>query len=293
MAESDLRNLLKGIPSFETFGQRIEWLEGLEAEYRDDVRDHAEGVAYFSVQLAEAVGFSEEDIIALHQAARWHDIGKLKTPDDVLNKPGRLTDTERAVMTKHGREGNVLLGDDAPKLWKDVVLYHHERYDGFGYEGLKGEAIPFAARIVAIADVHDALIRERVYKQGMSEEQALLLMSGNVESPGFGRRAFDPALLRAFVAMRLNDPQLDVSMDSRRTLEQFAVSNPMNDIKGGMDSNDLWYIKSSGHRLLYSDSGPGKRILMMLGPNGESEFVQPELRQQMPSDGYKQMAMTQ
>ena len=95
----------------------------------------------------------------------------------------------------------------------DVAKYHHERYgDEHGYFGVAGENIPYAARIVAVADVHEALTAKREYKPPMPEGDALSMMTAKTEAPALGRAAFDPFLLRRFVAMRLRDPSLDATV---------------------------------------------------------------------------------
>lgn len=141
----------------------------------------------------------------LIKAAPLHDIGKITVDDAVLRKPGRFTDEEYAQMKKHAPEGarilNEILNDPDNEYFRDLAVnvahYHHERWDGTGYpDGLKGKEIPLEARIMAIADVYDALVSKRVYKEKMSFEQA-----DRIIMDGFGTQ-FDPALRLSYMSAR-------------------------------------------------------------------------------------------
>lgn len=262
------------IPTTGGFAARLRWLENAESDDRAFVADHAMGVSRFSEALAADIGFSSEMVSEISFAARWHDIGKLAIPDEVLRKPGKLDEREIAIMHKHAMAGQALLGDDAPQMMRDVAAYHHERYDGTGYEKLKGETIPLAARIVNVADVHDALIQARDYKKGMAEEDALMIMTNDAESPGLGRKSFDPFLLRRFVAMRLADPNFHAGPENRAALEAYARSQPMDDVPGGWEANDGWHVKMTGHRIRYERGENGNRKMVeMRGPTGELLFT--------------------
>ncbi len=135
-------------------------------------------------------------------AAPMHDIGKIKISDSILNKPGKLTDEEFAVMKKHSEYGADIIrktmqnveNEDYFTIAYNIAKYHHERYDGKGYpEGLKGEDIPLEARMMALADVYDALISERVYKKPYSKETARKIIE-----EGKGTQ-FDPKLAKLFL----------------------------------------------------------------------------------------------
>ena len=139
-----------------------------------------------------------DDII---KAAPLHDLGKIAIPDSILNKPGRLTDTEFEFIKIHPQKGyeivcTILTGLDDERLRsvaENIALYHHEKYDGHGYpRGLKGDEIPLEARIMAIADVYDALVSVRCYKKPMSHEEACVIIR---ESMG---THFDPMLADCF-----------------------------------------------------------------------------------------------
>lgn len=126
-------------------------------------------------------------ISLISKASALHDIGKIAIPDEILNKPGRLTDEEFAIMKQHSMEGAKML--DTLEIYKDEPLvkvsyeicrWHHERFDGRGYpDGLKGDEIPISAQIVALADVYDALTSERVYKKAFSHEKAVSMILNN------------------------------------------------------------------------------------------------------------------
>ena len=145
---------------------------------------------------------SKEYCSNVAMAAAMHDIGKIKIPDYILNKPGRLTDEEYAIMKKHSEYGAEIIrrtmGDIEEKdyitIAYNIARYHHERYDGKGYpDGLKGEEIPLEARVMALADVYDALVSDRVYKKAIPEEQAKAIIR-----EGSGTQ-FDPVLTPLFL----------------------------------------------------------------------------------------------
>jgi HD-GYP domain-containing protein (c-di-GMP phosphodiesterase class II) len=115
------------------------------------------------------------DVERLSLAAKLHDLGKVRVPDSVLNKPGALDPLERELMNAHAEEGFRML-EAHPELSYEAlaVRHHHERFDGRGYPaGLRGEEIPFQARVVAIVDAFDAMTEDRVYKKGRSESEAI------------------------------------------------------------------------------------------------------------------------
>ncbi|HUC04924.1 MAG TPA: HD domain-containing phosphohydrolase [Acidimicrobiales bacterium] len=169
------------------------------AEWRDPATgEHLHRMSNYTARLAELAGFDPSAAEQLRIASQMHDIGKVGLPDVVLLKPGPLSDDERETMKTHCEIGfKMLVGSDSPliKLASVVCLSHHERYDGTGYpKGLRGTDIPFEGRIVAVADVYDALRSERPYKPPFGKEKALEIMRD--------RRGthFDPDLLDLFVA---------------------------------------------------------------------------------------------
>lgn len=152
--------------------------------------DHILRVAEISKKLAEYLGLPREEVERIHLAAPMHDLGKIGIPDAVLNKPGKLTDEEYSVMKTHAEIGYKMLCNSKRKLLRfaaSVARSHHERWDGRGYPlGLKGEDIPLAGRICAVADVLDALSCHRCYKAPWPEEKVkeeFIKMSGSQFQP--------------------------------------------------------------------------------------------------------------
>lgn len=139
------------------------------------------------IQKTDRYALTASDIAMITSASALHDIGKISIPDEILNKPGRFTPEEFAVMKTHSAAGAKLLSQiemyrDEPliKVANEICRWHHERYDGRGYpDGLKGDAIPISAQIVSIADVYDALTSERCYKKAYSHEKSIeMIMNG-------------------------------------------------------------------------------------------------------------------
>ena len=185
---------------------------GRAADYRDNETGmHIVRVGNFSKLLGLASGFLESQAELLMYASMMHDIGKIGIPDHVLLKPGKLTAEEFDVIKKHPEIGAQIIGEhDAEVLVmaKLIALGHHEKWNGQGYpQGLSGENIPLVGRIVAIADVFDALTCERPYKTAWSVESALKLIA-----EGAGEH-FDPNLARLF---------LDAETEVRRIATEYS-----------------------------------------------------------------------
>ena len=162
----------------------------------DYTHGHSERVAEYSTRIAKELGISGERISNIHSIALLHDIGKVGVPDYVLNKEGKLTDEEFAKMKQHTTIGSEILEDIGSILPEISVgaTYHHERYDGSGYpKGLKGEEIPFVARLIAVADAYDAMTSDRCYRKRISEEEVLQELI-----KGSGKQ-FDPEIVKALV----------------------------------------------------------------------------------------------
>lgn len=174
-------------------------LVGRMAEYRDDeTGQHVVRVSHHAKRLALQVGYHEAAAQLLFEAAPMHDIGKIGISDSILLKPGPFEPDEWAIMKRHCVIGAKLIGEyDSPLLVLAASLArsHHERFDGSGYpDGLKGEAIPHAVRILSLVDVFDALLSTRPYKQPWPLSEVLVLLK---DQRG---RHFDPALVDALLA---------------------------------------------------------------------------------------------
>ena len=158
---------------------------------------HTQRVRQNSALLARALNLPEEQVELIRQAAPLHDVGKIGIPDHVLLKPGRLTAEEFEQMKSHATIGaGTLSGSRFPllQLAEEIAITHHERWDGTGYpRALKEEEIPLVGRIVAIADVFDALTHERPYKEAWTEEEAI------AELERQKGRQFDPRVVEAFL----------------------------------------------------------------------------------------------
>lgn len=149
---------------------------GEVSEYRSqETGDHIQRVAEISFMLAKFLGLPEDEVEQIRLASPMHDLGKVGIPDAILNKPGRFTDDEYAIMKTHSEIGYTMLRNSKRKLLRfaaEIARSHHERWDGKGYPaGIKGEEIPLAGRICSVADVLDALSSPRCYKQPWPEEK--------------------------------------------------------------------------------------------------------------------------
>jgi len=172
---------------------------GFAAEYRDtETADHTLRVGSYSRVLGEEMGLSGERLINLHHAAPMHDIGKIGIADSILLKPGRFTPEERLEMEKHSAIGAEILKGETSELLKmarKIAHFHHERWDGTGYPTkISGDNIPLCARIVAVADVFDALTMSRPYKDGWPIDKAVAYIIDNSGA------MFDPKVVTAFQA---------------------------------------------------------------------------------------------
>ncbi len=172
----------------ETFLEVVRaWGESIESKDMYTA-GHCGRVADYACLLAEAVGFKGRDLKWIRMGGFLHDVGKTGVPTEVLNKPGKLTDEEFAQMKKHTVLGDAIISE-TPFPWdiRPIVRNHHERWDGTGYpDRLKGEEIPFTARILCVADVYDALTTARSYRAALTQDEALAIMdkeSGKTVDP--------------------------------------------------------------------------------------------------------------
>ncbi|WP_280191669.1 HD-GYP domain-containing protein [Delftia sp. PS-11] len=178
---------------------------GRAAEYRDNETGmHVIRMSHYARILALAAGCSDEWADDLLNAAPMHDVGKIGIPDAILLKKGPLTDEEWAIMRRHPEIGAEIIGEHDSQVLQmacTIALTHHEKWDGKGYpRGLAGEEIPLASRIVAVADVFDALTTARPYKHAWSVDDALAHIAQQAGSH------FDPRLVPLFIGLR---PQVE------------------------------------------------------------------------------------
>lgn len=170
------------------------------------------------VKKTDRYELNDSDIKTITRASVLHDAGKISVPHDILNKPGRLTPEEFAIMKKHTLDGAEMI--DACTQFKDEAIvktayeicrWHHERYDGKGYpDGLKGEEIPIAAQVVAIADVYDALTSVRCYKDAVAHEEAIkMILNGECGS-------FNPLLMEIVSEIAVSLPELVKASEKQR-----------------------------------------------------------------------------
>jgi putative two-component system response regulator len=194
---------------------QIEIIERLAraAEFRDDnTGQHTERVGQMAALLAKEIGMTDGQVALIRRAAPLHDVGKIGIPDSVLLKLGRLTADEFTLVKTHTTIGaRILSGSrfDLLRLAEQIAFSHHERWDGSGYEGLEGENIPLPGRIVAVADVFDALTQKRPYKAAWTIDDAVAEI---VRQSG---RQFDPSLVQAFLRIIDRTPPASEQPPSR------------------------------------------------------------------------------
>jgi putative nucleotidyltransferase with HDIG domain len=181
---------------------------------------HCERVADYACALARDVGFDDITMFWFRIGALLHDVGKIVVPLEVLNKPGRFTPEERAIMERHAPAGAELLADiDFPWDILPMVRGHHEKWDGTGYpDKLAGENIDITARITCIADVFDALTTDRPYRPGFTVDEALAMMTKDIG------KMFDPDLFPRFVRI-MRDTQLFKRSAAARATNTFAAAS--------------------------------------------------------------------
>jgi len=189
------------------------------SEYRDEETGaHIRRIGLYVSVFANALGWTDEEAADIRVAGPMHDIGKIGVADTILLKPGRLTDEEFEAVKQHTLIGaDILAGTDVALLHlaRDIALGHHEKWDGSGYpRGLAGEAIPAAARLVAITDVYDALVHKRVYRDALPEDEALSIMGKDRGTH------FDPGMFDCFLDLvpefrRIREEVTDLQVGSK------------------------------------------------------------------------------
>jgi diguanylate cyclase (GGDEF)-like protein len=219
-------------------------------------KGHSRRVSEYAARIAEELNMSEEEIMNIRYIALLHDIGKIGVPDAVLNKPGRLTDTEYELMKKHTVIGGEILKDIRMLPDLDVgAKYHHERYDGKGYpNGLKGEEIPKTARVICLADAYDAMTSNRIYRRHLSKEEVF------DEIKRCSGTQFDPDIAKVFLNYLETAPDWVIREDndiqdetlgeaSNRLLQRIMVdSHKQSQKMSELDSLTGVYNRSTGER---------------------------------------------
>jgi putative nucleotidyltransferase with HDIG domain len=173
-----------------------EWGESIESKDRYTA-GHCQRVADYACILAREVGFAGRDLTWFRMGGFLHDVGKMAVPEDVLNKPAKLTEEEWKVMQSHTTVGDDIVSQlDFPWDIRPIVRNHHERWDGTGYpDRLAGEDIPLTARILCVADVYDALTTARSYRPALKAAEAFRIMERD------SGRIFDPKLFEMFYSL--------------------------------------------------------------------------------------------
>jgi HD-GYP domain-containing protein (c-di-GMP phosphodiesterase class II) len=196
LAQERARTIALQAETEDAFMMSIQFLARAAELYDEETGNHILRVNEYSHFLAQAAGMPKAFCDEIRYSAQLHDVGKISVDTAVLKKRGRLNAKERAEMDRHPLYGHDIL-TQSPRLQMaaDIALYHHEKWDGSGYpNGVKGEDIPLSARIVAVADVYDALRSARPYKQAFDHDEAVRIMlhgGGRIQAHGH----FDPMLL--------------------------------------------------------------------------------------------------
>jgi len=195
---------------------------------------HSQRVASYAMELAEHLGLNEEEKKTILLAAFLHDLGKVKVPKKILSKPGRLTEDEFAEIKNHPRWGlDKLENIDFPWAVKPLIIHHHERYNGEGYpDGLKGEGIPFGARLIGVCDFFDALTTDRPYRPALSIKQAISIMKKETGA------ILDPSLTPLFIRI-IENKMKEAPLGGQDDYEEFislwnkSAAKRMNGFEGG------------------------------------------------------------
>ena len=172
--------------------------------------NHSRRVSDYSVEIARTLRLPEPEIEDIRIGAFLHDIGKVDISTDVLRKAAGLTDEEMVEMKQHVDRGETMVRSMGGILKHVIpmVAYHHERWDGTGYKGLKGAQIPLGARIIAVADTFDAIVIDRAYRKGRTHEQAIKIIG---EESG---KQFDPAIVKVFLQLYGAEAGFDAALES-------------------------------------------------------------------------------
>ncbi|MEL7563481.1 MAG: HD-GYP domain-containing protein [Dehalobacterium sp.] len=186
---------ISSLPMFHILSNQLKEMTKIVAQVEEKdfyTRNHAARVQIYSIKIAEKLHLSPEMIDDLAWAGILHDIGKINIPDEVLNKPGRLTPEEFEMIKTHPAEGKHMVEGTLLEYLSDIIAQHHERLDGSGYPyGLTADKILLGAKIIAVADVFDAMTSDRPYKKGMDYHSAIL------ELRSLTGKHFEPEIVQA------------------------------------------------------------------------------------------------
>ena len=196
--ENMTNNLKKINKELDNAHKHALYMLALASEYKDrETGSHIQRITYLTKQIALKMGVKSEEAEKIGHSSILHDVGKLGISDYILLKPGKLSPSELEIMKQHAQIGAAIIGNNLWfKLAREIALYHHENWNGTGYpEGLKGNEIPLAARIVSVADAFDALVSKRPYKSAWKIEDAA------EEIKKESGKKFDPEVVKAFVEL--------------------------------------------------------------------------------------------
>ena len=185
-------------PSYHLIREEIQGVMSLarSVEEKDEITEgHCNRLERLAIMTGERLGLSGQRLVDLSYAAYLHDLGKVKVPDEILNKNGRLTDEEQVEMRRHTTYGGDMLADqEFLATTAKIVIAHHENYDGSGYpEGQAASAIPIEARIIRVVDTYDAIVSTRPYKKALAKGDAISELEKHAGTQ------FDPRVVRAFI----------------------------------------------------------------------------------------------
>lgn len=189
-------------------GKVKRWFQAMDL-YDRGITSHTLRVTAISLELSRLMGLSQGELRYIQYGTLLHDIGKLGIPDEILQKPGKLTVEEFQIVKKHPIYANDWISNGDEFLAAKVIpLYHHEKWNGTGYPfGLKGANIPLFARIVAVVDVWDAITSDRPYRRAMRKSKAMRLIKSE------GGKQFDPDVVDAFVKLGF-DKNYEISFEN-------------------------------------------------------------------------------
>ncbi|CAG9607094.1 HD-GYP domain-containing protein [Pseudoneobacillus rhizosphaerae] len=188
--------------------------------------NHSTNVAKYASEIAKKMKLPQNDIEIIYKGGILHDIGKIGIPENILLKPGSLTNEEYHIIKNHPNIGYEMIrhvSDFNETGVLDIVLYHHERYDGKGYpRGLSGTEIPLVARIMAIADSFDAMTSKRVYRNEIDLENTLIEIKKNKGTQ------FDPEITEVFLSLFKNDKENLAFINHLKTSEEYEIVKDLN-----------------------------------------------------------------